>query len=263
MKASHTIRPVFDDPNLIGSAGLAPVLRLGEQAGLHDLLEEHLSVESPNAAIKAAGVIAGMLAGANSIDGLDLLRHGGMRKVFTGVRAPSTFGEYLRAFTHGHVQQLAKTNRDLLAGLAGQVPDLLAGGGTDGIVYLGVDDTIREVHGYQKQGAGYGYCGVRGADRLTPPRDRPRGRRDHRDETGRCHDKRDRAAHPRWPQASPSSGGRPARQRCVQTAGRGRYPVRGRHVRGPPRRSRPHPRRRPGPRMEPWLRPRSCSPTCP
>ena len=44
MKASHTITPVFDDPNLIGSAGLVPVMRLAERAGLHDLLGQSLMV---------------------------------------------------------------------------------------------------------------------------------------------------------------------------------------------------------------------------
>ena len=49
MEASHTIRPVFDDPNLVSDAGLVPVLRLAESAGLHDLLEDQLSVVSANA----------------------------------------------------------------------------------------------------------------------------------------------------------------------------------------------------------------------
>ena len=51
-------------------------------------------------------VVAGMLAGADSIDDLDLLRHGGMDRLFGGLRAPSTLGTFLRSFTHGHVQQL-------------------------------------------------------------------------------------------------------------------------------------------------------------
>ena len=51
-------------------------------------------------------MIAGMLAGADSIDDLDVLRHGAMRRLFDGLRAPSTLGTYLRSFTHGHVQQL-------------------------------------------------------------------------------------------------------------------------------------------------------------
>ena len=161
MKASHTVRPVFDDPNLVSAAGLAPVLRLAEAAGLHDELDQRLTVPSPNAAVKVTSVVAGMLAGADSIDDLDLLRHGGMARLFTGVRAPSTLGTFLRAFTHGHVQQLDAVGARLLAGLAGKVPGLL-GDRAEEITFVDVDDTVREVHGYAKQAAAYGYSGVRG-----------------------------------------------------------------------------------------------------
>lgn len=151
---------VFDDPNLVSAAGLVPVMRLGEAAGLHELLDEHLSVASPNPVVKSASVIAGMLAGADSIDDLDVLRHGGMRRCFAGVRAPSTLGSYLRSFRHGHVQQLDAVASRLLAGLAARVPGLLAGGDT--VSFVDIDDTIREVHGYAKQAAAFGYSGVRG-----------------------------------------------------------------------------------------------------
>ena len=161
MKPSHKIRPVFDDPNVVSAAGLAPALRLAESAGLYELLES-LSVPSASSSAKVAAVIGGMLAGADSIDDLDLLRHGGMGKLFTGVRAPSTLGTFLRSFTHGHVQQLDKINTGLLAGLATRVPGLLAGGEAGGIALLDVDDTVREVHGYAKQGAAFGYSKVRG-----------------------------------------------------------------------------------------------------
>ena len=127
MKALHTIRPMFDDPNVVSSAGLVPALQLAEAAGLHDLLEEHLSVGSPHPVAKATSVVGGMLAGADSIDDMDLLRHGGMPKVFSGLRAPSTLGTYLRTFTHGHVQQLDAVSSRLLARLAARVPGLLAG----------------------------------------------------------------------------------------------------------------------------------------
>src|SRR6266540_1758511 len=154
---------MFDDPNVVSSAGLVPALQLAEAAGLHDLLEEHLSVGSPHPVAKATSVVGGMLAGADSIDDMDLLRHGGMPKVFSGLRAPSTLGTYLRTFTHGHVQQLDAVSSRLLARLAARVPGLLAGAeAEDGIGFIDVDDTIREVHGYAKQAAGYGYTKVRG-----------------------------------------------------------------------------------------------------
>lgn len=163
MKASHTIRAVFDDPNLVSDAGLVPVLRLAESAGLHDLLEDQLSVASANSTAKATSVVGGLLAGADSIDDLDLLRHGGMPRLFSGVRAPSTLGTFLRSFTHGHVQQLDAVGGVLLAGLTARVPGVLAGANTaEGFARIDVDDTIREVHGYAKQAAAYGYTGVRG-----------------------------------------------------------------------------------------------------
>ena len=161
MKPSHTIRPVFDDPNLVSAAGLVPVLRLAESAGW-DMLLAGLTVPSPNPAAKTGSIVGGMLAGADSIDDLDLLRHGGMGRVFAGVRAPSTLGTFLRCFTHGHVQQLDRVNAGLLAGLTGRVPGLLSGGGPGGIAFVDVDDTVSQVHGYAKQGAAFGYSGVRG-----------------------------------------------------------------------------------------------------
>lgn len=163
MKPSHAVRAVFDAPNLVSAAGLVPALRLAGAAGLEDLLEQRLSVGSPNATTKATCVVAGMLAGADSIEDLDLLRHGGMARLFEGVRAPSTLGTFLRSFTHGHVQQLDAVNGRLLAGLSTQVPGLLPGGGSAaGMAFIDLDDTIREVHGYAKQAAAYGYTRQRG-----------------------------------------------------------------------------------------------------
>ena len=83
--------------------------------------------------------------------------------LFVGVRAPSTLGTFLRSFTHGHVQQLDAVGAGLLTGLTCRVPGMIAGAAADqGLAFLDVDDTIREVHGYSKQGAGYGYTRVRG-----------------------------------------------------------------------------------------------------
>src|SRR4051794_28107505 len=65
-----------------------------------------------------------------------------------------------RAFAFGHVRQLDAVSSRVLAGLASVVPRLLAG--TDAMAFVDIDDTIREVHGYKKQGAAYGYSGVKG-----------------------------------------------------------------------------------------------------
>jgi hypothetical protein len=92
-----------------------------------------------------------------------LLRHGGMGTVFEACYAPSTLGSFLRAFTFGHVRQLDAVASRLLGGLAAATP-LLAG--VQGQVLVDIDDTIIEVHGYGKQGSGYGYSGVRGLNAL-------------------------------------------------------------------------------------------------
>ena len=161
MRVTHTVRPVFDEANLVSFAGLIPALKLAESAGLSGLLGQ-LTVPSANAATKAVCVVAGMLAGADSIDDLDLLRHGGMGRVFTGIKAPSTLGTFLRSFTHGHVQQLDAAGAALLSGLAARAPGLIDRGETGQLTFVDVDDTVRGVHGYAKQAAAFGYSGIRG-----------------------------------------------------------------------------------------------------
>jgi hypothetical protein len=100
VKLSHTLRatsPTFDDPNLVSCAGLVPALALAERAGLRDLADEHLTVptdKGANAGVKVSSLVAGMIAGADSIDDMALLRHGGMRRIFTGAYAPSTLGSF-------------------------------------------------------------------------------------------------------------------------------------------------------------------------
>jgi hypothetical protein len=160
---------VFDDPNLVSSAGLVPVLTLAHSAGLGRLAQEHLSVPSDkgaNAGLKVTSLVAGMIAGADSIDDMALLRHGGMDRVFKSAYAPSTLGSFLRAFTFGHVRQLDALAARFLTGLAGQAPLLAPAAQQGGRVLDDVDDTIIEVHGYAKQGSGYGYSGVRGLNAL-------------------------------------------------------------------------------------------------
>ncbi len=56
-----------------------------------------------NAGLKVASLVGGMVAGADSIDDMALLRHGGMDRVFGAAYAPSTLGSFLRTFTFGHV----------------------------------------------------------------------------------------------------------------------------------------------------------------
>lgn len=163
MKAWHGLVPVFDEKNLVSHAGLVPVLALGQAAGLDDLIARRVTVGVANVVGKVRTLVAGMLAGADSIDDLDVLRAGGTAALLAGLRAPSTIGTFLRSFTHGHVLQLHAVNRGLLTGLQTRVPGLVAGGG---LAFVDLDDTIREVHGYAKQGAGYGYSKVFGLNAL-------------------------------------------------------------------------------------------------
>jgi hypothetical protein len=93
----------FDDPNLVSRAGLVPVLALAERAGLAALVRELVSVGGPcgvNADLKVGCLVAGMTAGADSIEDMDVLRHGAMPGLFGGIRAPSTLGSFLRPQHH-------------------------------------------------------------------------------------------------------------------------------------------------------------------
>ena len=166
MRVCHGFTAVFDDPNLVSCAGLAPVLRVAERAGLQDLVAGRVRIDKPgggNAELKVSGLVAGMVAGADSIDDLGLLRHGGMRRLFGGVRAPSTLGTFLRGFTFGHVRQLDAVASRLLVNLSRAAP-LLPGAAE--LAYVDLDDTVRQTYGYAKQGAGRGYTGVKGLNAL-------------------------------------------------------------------------------------------------
>ncbi|MET4146965.1 IS1380 family transposase, partial [Arthrobacter sp. UYCo732] len=171
MQVSH--RPAvlsvsFDEPNLVASAGLLPVMVLARDAGLHELADEWLSLptdKGANAGLKVASLVAGMVAGADSIDDMAVLRRGGMKRLFKACYAPSTLGSFLRSFTFGHVRQLDAVASRFLGNLAGQAP-LLGSPTAADFVFVDVDDTTIEVHGYAKQGSGYGYSGVRGLNAL-------------------------------------------------------------------------------------------------
>lgn len=160
------VSSVFDEPNLVSCAGLAPVVALAGRVGLDRMVGEALTLREPggvNAVVKVPALVAGMVAGADSIEDMDLLRHGGMGRLFAGVRAPSTLGTFLRSFTFGHVRQLDKVASGFLAGLAAATPVLRD---ADRVAYLDIDDTVKATFGYAKQGAGYGYTGVKGLNAL-------------------------------------------------------------------------------------------------
>ena len=179
MQLSHipaALSASFDDPNLVSTAGLVPIMRLADKAGLTALAQDRLSVptdKGANAGVKIATLVGGMTAGADSIDDMDLLRHGGMSTLFDRIYAPSTLGSFLRSFTFGHVRQLDAVASRFLTNLAGQAPALAPATTGDGTaasnsayIFVDVDDTIIDVHGHKKQGSGFGYSGVRGLNAL-------------------------------------------------------------------------------------------------
>jgi Transposase DDE domain group 1 len=162
MQSSHAasaVDIVFDDPNLIADGGLVSVVALAEQVGLPELVADLVTITGAansagaNPAAKVMSLVAGMVAGADSIEDMDRLRHAGNAVVFDQIRAPSTLGTFLRAFTHGHVQQLNAVLRRSLIALAERTPLLP---GADQVVFVDLDSTHRQVYGYAKQGAAVG-----------------------------------------------------------------------------------------------------------
>src|SRR3954452_11548108 len=102
-----------------------PVVALAQDCRLGDLVGEKLTLPAKggvNAQLRVPVLVAGMVAGADSIDDMDLLRHGGMDRLFAGIRAPSTLGTFLRTFTFGHVRQLDSVAAAFLTALAAAAP---------------------------------------------------------------------------------------------------------------------------------------------
>ena len=161
------IHASFDDSNLVSRAGLVPVMALAQRAGLAVLAGEHVRIGhrcGVNADLKVAGIVAGMVAGADSIDDLDVLRHGAMPALFGGIRAPSTLGSFLRSFTWGNARQAEKVSRLLLAELARRTPVLP---GKDVLAFVDIDSTQKRVYGHKKQGAAFGHTKIQGKSLLV------------------------------------------------------------------------------------------------
>jgi hypothetical protein len=158
--------PAFDDEHLVSFAGLAPVMGLAEQAGLSRLIADRVRLRSSrvasagvNPAGKITSIVAGMAAGADCIDDLDVIRSGGMGRLFGGVYAPATLGQFLREFSHGHTLQLGSVLRAHLVGLV-QRSDLLPGIGER--AFIDIDSLLRPTFGHAKQGASYGHTKIAG-----------------------------------------------------------------------------------------------------
>jgi hypothetical protein len=112
------------------------------------------------AGAKVMSLVAGMVAGADCIEDMNVLRHGAMATVFTQMRAPSTLGTFLRGFTFGHVRQLDAVASRALTGLVEHDPDVLAE--IEEECVIDIDDTLKRVYGAGKQGAEFGYTYERG-----------------------------------------------------------------------------------------------------
>ena len=169
MQVSHNFiaaSAVFDDDHLVSCAGLVPVMALAAQTDLPALLADKIHIAAPriksgsaNPAPKLATLIAGMCAGADSIDDLDVVRSGGMKALFDAVYAPSTIGTLLREFTFGHARQLESVLGEHLGALCERV-ELLSG--AEDKVFVDIDSLLRPVYGHAKQGASYGHTKIAG-----------------------------------------------------------------------------------------------------
>ena len=153
----------FDDDRLVDHAGLLLPATLAGQLGLRALTDAHLDLgDAPgraNAGDKLLTLVASALAGGDCIADADALRSGGTASVLgCTVKAPSTLGTFLRSFRWGHVRQLDRLSRALLA------RSWAAGAGPGAEPFtIDLDSTICETYGLAKEGARHhGYTGVRG-----------------------------------------------------------------------------------------------------
>ena len=160
---SDRIHVAFDDHRLVANAGLLLPSSLALRLGLGELVDQHVDLGDvpgrANPGDKLLTLVASALAGGDCIDDADALRSGGTARVLgCVVKAPSTLGTFLRSFRWGHVRQLDRVSRELLAGA------WAAGAGPGGAPFtIDLDSTICETYGLAKEGARHhGYTGQRG-----------------------------------------------------------------------------------------------------
>ena len=136
------IQIAFDDHRLVNDAGLLLPATLAQHVGLRELVDRHLDLgDAPgraNAGDKMLTLVASALAGGDCIDDADAPRAGRTSSVLgCMVKAPSTLGTFLRSFRWGHVRQLDRVSRELLAWA-------WAAGPGDGPLTIDRDSTICE-----------------------------------------------------------------------------------------------------------------------
>ena len=157
------IQIAFEDHRLVNNAGLILPATLAQHLGLRELVDNHVDLgDAPgraNPGDKMLTLVASALAGGDCIDDADVLRTGGTARTLGGtVKAPSTLGTFLRSFRWGHVRQLDRVSRELLA------KAWAAGAGpSDAPLTIDLDSTICETYGLAKEGARHhSYTGQRG-----------------------------------------------------------------------------------------------------
>ena len=166
MQVSHTLSAMsvsFDEENLVGVAGLVPVMALAREAGLQDLVDEWVKLptdysedsvipgfvpqvlsdvvraviprdntdKGANSGLKLSSLVGGMVAGAESIEDMDLLRHGAMKKLFKGCYAPSS--RFLPADLHLRARQTVTERGHPLPGKLGQQDSVVGHSGIRGL----------------------------------------------------------------------------------------------------------------------------------
>ena len=157
------IQIAFDDDRLVANAGLLLPVTLVHHLGLRELVDSHVDLGAApgqaNTGDKMLTLVASALAGGDCIDDADVLRTGGTAGALgCVVKTPSTLGTFLRSFRWGHVRELDRVSRELLA------KAWAAGAGPgDGPLTIDLDSTICETYGLVKEGARHhGYTGQRG-----------------------------------------------------------------------------------------------------
>ena len=140
------IQIAFDDHRLVNNAGLPLPATVALHLGLPQLVDNHVDLGGApgraNTGDKIVTLVASALAGGDCIDDADALRAGGTARVLgCVVKAPSTLGTFLRSFRWGHVRQLDRVSRELLA----QAWAAGAGPG-DGPLTIDLDSTICETY---------------------------------------------------------------------------------------------------------------------
>ena len=147
------IQIAFDDHRLVANAGLLLPATLALHLGLSQLVQQRLDLgDAPglaNTGDKIMTLVASALAGGDCIDDADALRAGGTAGVLDCmVKAPSTLGTFLRSFRWGHVRQLDRVSRELLARAWQAGP-----GPGDAPLTIDLDSTVCETYGVDKEGA--------------------------------------------------------------------------------------------------------------